>query len=141
MTTCSTHRRHTKRIQVTVVIRAFAIRVFSYPPFSFGVMRSINILSTATLEDAAQAHRVARAVSLTRLTISTPGTTNFGLSWCITQKIHVSRFTRFRYTRRFAGKQPPRITRVTCTKFYSANVRTVGTPACKWEDNIKIYLK
>jgi hypothetical protein len=42
-----------------------------------------------------------------------------GGNWlrCITHKIswhlYVSRFTRFRYTRRFAGTQSPRITRVT----------------------------
>jgi hypothetical protein len=35
-------------IQVTLVIRAFAIRVFAYPRFYFSVMRSINILSVAT---------------------------------------------------------------------------------------------
>jgi hypothetical protein len=91
---------------------------FRYPRFYFSVIRSINILSAATVEAAAKAHWVARAVSLTRPTILTPGTTNKGLSWCITQKIHrhlyVSRFTRFQYTRRYAGTQPPRFTRVTC---------------------------
>jgi hypothetical protein len=78
-------------------------------------MRSINILSAATVEATAQAHWVARAVSLTHPTIFTPGTTNFGLSWCINQNIighlYVSRFSRFRYSQE---RPPPRITRVTC---------------------------
>jgi hypothetical protein len=39
-------------------------------------MRNINILSAATAEAAAQAHWVARAVSLPHTTILTPGTTN-----------------------------------------------------------------
>jgi hypothetical protein len=44
------------RAQVTAVIRAFAIRVFVYPRFYFSIMRSINILSAATVEASAQAH-------------------------------------------------------------------------------------
>jgi hypothetical protein len=39
-----------------LVIRAFALSVFVYPRFYFGVMRSINIVSAATLEAAAKAH-------------------------------------------------------------------------------------
>jgi hypothetical protein len=71
-------------------------------------MRNINILSAATVEFAAQPHRLARAVLLT-----------FQPFWCqglqvetsqgVTQKIHrhlyVSHFTRFRYTRWIAGTQ------------------------------------
>jgi hypothetical protein len=51
-------------------------------------MRRINILSVATAEAAAQNQRVAREVSLTRPTIFTPGTTNYGPSCCIAQKTH-----------------------------------------------------
>jgi hypothetical protein len=63
-------------IQMTFVIRAFGIRVFTYPPFYFSIMMSINILSVATVEVAAQARCVARAVSLTRPAILIPRTTN-----------------------------------------------------------------
>jgi hypothetical protein len=38
-----------------LVIRALAIRVLEYPRFYFSIMRSINILSAATVEAAAQA--------------------------------------------------------------------------------------
>jgi hypothetical protein len=65
-----------------LVIRAFAVRVFTYSrSFYFSVMRNINILSAAKTEAAAQAQWVARAVSPTRPTILTPGTTNEGFSW------------------------------------------------------------
>jgi hypothetical protein len=40
----------------TLVIRAFAIRVFAYPRFYFSIMTIINILSAATVEAAVQAH-------------------------------------------------------------------------------------
>jgi hypothetical protein len=106
------------RIQVTLTVRAFAISVSAYQRFYFSIMWSINVLSAVTVEAAAQVHWVARAVPLSHSTILTPGTTNEGLSWCIAQNMHrhlyVSRFTRFRYTRRFTGTQPPRVTRVTC---------------------------
>jgi hypothetical protein len=61
---------------------------FRYPRFYFSIMRSIDILSATTVEASAQTHWVARAVPLTRPTILTPLTTNWGLSWRITQKIH-----------------------------------------------------
>jgi hypothetical protein len=51
-------------------------------------MRIINILSATTAEASAQVHEIAHAVSLTRPTILTPGTTNEGLSRCITQTIY-----------------------------------------------------
>jgi hypothetical protein len=40
-----------------------------YPRFYFNVMRSINILSVATVEAAAYAQQVVRAVSLIRPTV------------------------------------------------------------------------
>jgi hypothetical protein len=43
-------------VRVTLATRALAIRVFAYPQFYFGITRSINILSAATVEAAAQAH-------------------------------------------------------------------------------------
>jgi hypothetical protein len=70
-------------VQVALVIRFI---FFAYQRFYFSIMRSINILSTATVEAAAQAHWVARAVSLTLPTILTPGTINQDLSRRITQK-------------------------------------------------------
>jgi hypothetical protein len=42
--------------QVTPVIRAFVIRVFAYQRFYFSITRSINTLSAATAETAAQVH-------------------------------------------------------------------------------------
>jgi hypothetical protein len=74
-------------VHVTLIIRAF-IRVSAYPRFYFSIMRSISILSSATVEVAALAHTVASAVSLTRPTVLTPRTTNQAFSWRITQKIH-----------------------------------------------------
>jgi hypothetical protein len=56
---------NSRSVQMTL-IRAFAIRFFAYPRFYFSIMRNISILSAATLEAVAQAHWVARAVSLTR---------------------------------------------------------------------------
>jgi hypothetical protein len=41
---CNTLKR-TSVVQITLVIRAFAIRFFAYPRFYFRIMRSINILS------------------------------------------------------------------------------------------------
>jgi hypothetical protein len=65
---------HFTSLQVTLVIRAFAFRLFAYPRFFyFSIMRSVNTLSSVTVEAAAQGHWVARAVSLTRPTILTPG--------------------------------------------------------------------
>jgi hypothetical protein len=59
-----------------LVTRTSAIRVFTFPRFYLRIMRSINILSAATVEAAAQSHWVARAVSLTSPTILTQGATN-----------------------------------------------------------------
>jgi hypothetical protein len=42
-------------VQVTLVIRAFAVRVFAYPRFYFRIMQNISILSAVTVEAAAQA--------------------------------------------------------------------------------------
>jgi hypothetical protein len=47
-------------IQVIVVKRPFAIRVFGYKQFYFTIMRRISILSAATVEAAAQVQWVAR---------------------------------------------------------------------------------
>jgi hypothetical protein len=41
---------------MTLVIRAFAIRIFAYPTFYFSIMRIINILSAAKVEAAARDH-------------------------------------------------------------------------------------
>jgi hypothetical protein len=60
-------------LQVTLVIRAFAVRVFAYPLFFFSVMSSISILSSATVEAAARALSIARTVPPIHLTILTPG--------------------------------------------------------------------
>jgi hypothetical protein len=49
-----------KNVQVAPIIRAFAC-----PLFYFSTIKSINNLSTVTLQAAAHKHRVARAVSLT----------------------------------------------------------------------------
>jgi hypothetical protein len=71
-----------------LVTRAFAIRFFAYPRFYFSIMRGISILSAAMIGAAVKAHWVARAFLLARPGVLTPGTTNKGLSWCITQKVH-----------------------------------------------------
>jgi hypothetical protein len=78
----------TNEMHATLVVRVFAVSVFAYPWFYFSNIRSISILSAATVETVAQVHWVARAFSLTHPTILTPGTANEGLSWCNTQKIH-----------------------------------------------------
>jgi hypothetical protein len=43
-------------MQVTLVIRALAIRVFAYTRFYFSIMKSVHALSAATVEAAAQGH-------------------------------------------------------------------------------------
>jgi hypothetical protein len=116
----SYHMMHRK--QMALVIRVFAIRVFAYLRFYFGFMRNISILSAAAVVAAAQAHWVARAhfhwlappFWLWRIEIKA----SHGVSlWKSTGMWNVSRFTRFRYTRRFARTQPPCITRVACISY------------------------
>jgi hypothetical protein len=44
------------KMHVTLVICAFAIRVFAYPRFYFCTLMSVNILFAATVETAVQVH-------------------------------------------------------------------------------------
>jgi hypothetical protein len=150
---------------------------FRYPRFYFSITRSINIPSAIMVEAATQAPWLARAISLTRPTILTPGNTNqctcfqnaiklsspssgrvltrqaqhqYLISGQVLKRLRrtfsrlirecdaddklstkefwrhltskwrllrVSRFTHFRYTRRFEGTQSPCITRATCSYF------------------------
>jgi hypothetical protein len=106
--------------QVTLVIRAFAIRVFAYPRFYFSIMRSVNSLSYP--RPNFKAYYLLRTLS--RLireceTMVSLASEHFGIT--LTSKwrlLYVSRFTHFRYTWRLAGTQPPCITRVTCYQIY-----------------------
>jgi hypothetical protein len=74
-------------VEETLVTSAFAICVLAYLRFYFGIVRGINILSAVTVEAVAQVHWVVRAVSVPRLTILTPRTTNWSLSLDIIKKV------------------------------------------------------
>jgi hypothetical protein len=54
----------------------FHYQCFHTSAVLISIMRSINILSSATADTAAQAHWLVYAVSLTHPTTFTPGTTN-----------------------------------------------------------------
>jgi hypothetical protein len=88
-----------------------------HPRLYFSIVRSISIPSAATAEAAAQVQWVGRAVTDSPqnfdsgLQIKTPYGVLIRKS---TGMLYVSHCTRFRYTRRLAGKEPPRIKRVTC---------------------------
>jgi hypothetical protein len=107
------------KIQASVIIRCSAISVYIHQRFYFSIMKSINILSAATVETAARAQWTARSVSPTWLTLLTQGTTNSSLM------VHHSEINGyvlcFPYYALWtmwpiAGKQSPRIMRFTCVK-------------------------
>jgi hypothetical protein len=66
--------------QVTLIVSIFTVFIFTYPQFYFTILRSNHILFVAMVEAAAQAYRVAHAVSLTCSIILTSGTTDKGFS-------------------------------------------------------------
>lgn len=78
---------------------------YTHSAVLFQYHRSIHILSAAAVDGTAQAHWVARGFTTIK--------TSHGVSTRkYTGTLYVSPFTRFLYTRRFAGTYPPRITRV-----------------------------
>jgi hypothetical protein len=53
----------TAYLKLTPVLRAFAVRFFTYPRWYFSIMGNISILSTATIQAVAQTHCVCAGSS------------------------------------------------------------------------------
>jgi hypothetical protein len=99
-----------KTLQATFVTRAFDIRVFAYPRFYINIITRNNILSehiTCVKTSPGLSGNVIKIISLASKNSGASVTSKWRL-------LYVSRFTRFRYTRRHTGIKHPCITKVTC---------------------------
>jgi hypothetical protein len=87
------------------LLRAFAFCLFSYPRFYFIVIKNIISYTRSYFKAFVEpspglARIVMQMISLASEKYGAGVTSRWGL-------LHVPRFTHFRYTRRFVGKQPP----------------------------------
>jgi hypothetical protein len=91
---------------------------FRYPRFYFSIMRSIKYPTRGQILKSVTCVEPCPGLSGNVMQMISLASKNYGASltskW---QLLYVSRFTRFRYTRRLTGMEPPCISRVTCTRF------------------------
>jgi hypothetical protein len=116
-------------------MRTFAIRVFPYPRFYFSYLDKQFLKPVTCVEPSpGLSGNVMQMISLASKNSGASLTSKWRL-------LYVSRVTRFRYTRRFAGTRHPRITRVACIfeelsySFPTFKIMVYGIDTDKYESN------